>query len=241
MDTEGFISALRRDSAALAAAARDNLDAPVPSCPDWKVTDLVWHTGGVHRHRIWLIGEHPDGPEGFELDDVDDAVVVDWFEEGANTLADLLASSDQDAKVWTWFPPEQNIAFWTRRMAQETTVHRYDAQLAAGATKDIEPAELAADGIDEFLDVFSMFSKDPLPAPGKTIHIHATDAPCERVIRLTEDRPVFEHGHAKGDAALRGSASDLLLALWRRKPLDDVEVFGDRALLERVLAWWDLT
>jgi hypothetical protein len=42
--------------------------------------------------------------------------------------------------------------------------------------------------------------------------------------------------HAKGDAALRGPAADLLLALWHRLPLDDLDVVGDRAVAERFVA-----
>ena len=40
------------------------------------------------------------------------------------------------------------------------------------------------------------------------------------------------HEHAKGDAALRGSGDELLLAVWGRRPLDGLEIFGDRAVAE---------
>ena len=47
---------------------------------------------------------------------------------------------------------------------------------------------------------------------------------------LGPDGISFEHGHAKGDVALRGTASDLLLWAWNRVPVDDrFEVFGDAA------------
>jgi hypothetical protein len=35
--------------------------------------------------------------------------------------------------------------------------------------------------------------------------------------------------------ALRGSAEDLLLTLWRRRPLDTIEVLGDDLLADRLL------
>ena len=35
---------------------------------------------------------------------------------------------------------------------------------------------------------------------------------------------------------MRGPAADLLLVLWRRLPLDAVEVIGDRAAAERLVA-----
>jgi MDMPI C-terminal domain len=45
--------------------------------------------------------------------------------------------------------------------------------------------------------------------------------------------------HEKGDCALRGPASDLLLALWGRIPLDEVELLGDRSAAEALIALLD--
>jgi hypothetical protein len=45
----------------------------------------------------------------------------------------------------------------------------------------------------------------------------------------------LERRHEKGDAALRGSASDLLLALWRRIALDALDVVGDGAVAQRLI------
>ena len=47
---------------------------------------------------------------------------------------------------------------------------------------------------------------------------------------------VVTREHAKGDAAVRGPAHDLLMVLWRRQALDTVEVIGDRAVAERLIA-----
>jgi hypothetical protein len=40
-------------------------------------------------------------------------------------------------------------------------------------------------------------------------------------------------------ATLRGSASDLVLAVYKRIPLDRIEVDGDRAAVQEFLAWTD--
>ena len=55
---------IRRHSAGLAAAARDNLDARVEHCPDWSVADLVWHVSGVHWFWGTIAGELLTGLEG---------------------------------------------------------------------------------------------------------------------------------------------------------------------------------
>ena len=47
--------------------------------------------------------------------------------------------------------------------------------------------------------------------------------------------------HAKGDCALRGAASDLLLVLWRRRPMSTIDVVGDADVAARFLAWPALT
>src|ERR1051325_11774169 len=114
MTPEENVAAVRRESKALAEAARKDLKPTVPSCPEWSVSDLVWPVGGIHRHRIWLITEHPEGPRGFEIDRPSDDVIVDWFDEGAEGLAKVLEAHDASEKVWTWFLDEQTVGFWQR-------------------------------------------------------------------------------------------------------------------------------
>jgi hypothetical protein len=53
------------------------------------------------------------------------------------------------------------------------------------------------------------------------------------LVRFAPDGPLFTREHARGDVALRGSASDLLLFLWQRIPAERLEVFGDATLIPR--------
>jgi hypothetical protein len=112
-------------------------------------------------------------------------------------------------------------------MAQETAVHRWDAEPGP-----MDPA-LSVDGVNEHLELFApLIPGDRFDGVRGTLHLHATDIDGEWLVRLTEAGIGFEHGHAKGDAALRGTAGDLLLWAWNRVPVDDrFEVFGDDALL----------
>ena len=158
-----------------------------------------------------------------------------WARDRTAHLHAALAEADPATTVWTW-APAQDVAFILRRMAHETSVHRWDAELAAGEARPIDP-ELASDGVDEFLNVMLLqprFSSAPIEG---SVHLHATDTPGEWLVREQEDGTlVVTAEHAKGDAALRGSASDLLLALWGRVGSDALEVIGDRAVAERLLA-----
>ena len=73
------------------------------------------------------------------------------------------------------------------------------------------------------------------------MHLHCTDVDGEWLVVGEEGRaPVVTREHAKGGCALRGSAADLLLALWRRVDLDQVDVVGDADLAARFVAATEL-
>jgi predicted lipid carrier protein YhbT len=112
-------------------------------------------------------------------------------------------------------------------------VHRFDAQLAAGDPQPIEHA-LAVDGIDEFFMLIPFWrGASQLAGNGESMHLHATDGDGEWLVRLGADGVVVTREHAKGDVALRASASDLVLFLYGRRDASAGEVFGDAALLDR--------
>ena len=69
------------------------------------------------------------------------------------------------------------------------------------------------------------------------MHLHATDVEGEWLVSFRPaDGMSVEAGHAKGDAAVRGPAGELLLWLWGRLPLDGFEVFGARDAAEALRA-----
>ncbi|MDT7782093.1 MAG: hypothetical protein QOF58_512, partial [Pseudonocardiales bacterium] len=69
----------------------------------------------------------------------------------------------------------------------------------------------------------------------RTVHLHATDADVELVIDLTDAKPVVREGHEKAAVALRGPVVELVLAVYRRRPVEGLEVFGDQELLAELL------
>lgn len=239
MDRHDYLAAIERDGFALARAAQGNLDASVPPCPGWSVADLVWHTGEVHhfwedvaRRRL------QDRREAEEPSRPSDKDLVDWYRAGVGHLLETLEAADPSTPVWTW-APRKDIAFIVRRMAQETAVHRWDAQAAAGLPEPIDGA-LAVDGIDEFLDLHLAPDVERLGDPGESIHLHASHPEAEWLVVVRDGRLNVTREHAKGDAAARGTASDLLLLLWRRVAPSDLDVVGDRDALDRFVARADL-
>ena len=163
-----------------------------------------------------------------------------WFKAGAEGVAATLAATDPNTPVWAW-GVDQHAGFWGRRLAHETAMHRADLELATGVEPRF-PLEQAVDGIDEFLENLaraSSFAPRVAELRGRdaTLHLHATDGDGEWLISVAGDGFRWEHGHAKGDVAVRAAAADLLLLLYgRRKPAggEPFQVFGDEA----VLRWW---
>jgi len=248
MDRASYLASIKVDTDLLISTGAQALDRPVPTCPGWTCERLVGHIGRVHRWTAgWLTagagGEVERAPAG--------AAVADWARAGLAELLDALAAAgdndDPDAPVSTW-AGEQPAIFWPRRMAVEVALHRFDAEAAVGRTTPVATA-LAVDGVDELFTVLLPWRGTAgLGDGGETVHLHATDPGVDDVgggewlITLGHERLEVERSHAKGDVAVRATASDLLLLLWNRRNLDDIEdpdstprfgVFGDRSLLER--------
>ena len=235
MERDRYLTLLRAEGIALVDAARKDLSAPVPSCPEWDVAELVRHTSEVHRHKAAVIRSGISWDER-EVGPQDPNEVTDWYRAGLDDLILLFETTDPNAPAKTW-GTGTTVGWWLRRMAQETAVHRWDAENAVGDAAPIDP-ELASDGIDEFLGEFVPGEAVPWKGQAGTIHLHCTDVEGEWTITLAPDRvPAYETGHAKGDAAVRGPASDVLLFVWRRVGPSAVEILGDRALVDDFWAY----
>jgi uncharacterized protein (TIGR03083 family) len=233
MNFDERAEAIRREGHDLATAARAaGVEAAVPSCPDWKVADLLAHAGRIHRWVTGILVERKGerGEHWSENEPPPPSELREWFDAGVDPLADALITAGPDVEVWTW-TPDKTSGFWARRQSVETAVHRYDAQLAAGTPTPIE-RDLAVDGVDELFDLIPFWPwADRVKGAGETLHFHCTDGEGEWFVRLHAEGVDVTREHAKGDVAARGSASDLLLFLYGRVPAEQLDVFGDAVLL----------
>lgn len=243
---------LRAQGDLVAALPADQLDALVPTLPDWTVERVVRHLGKVHR---WVLGA-VQVPEGAGMDAVGPlaglptgADCLPAYREAHAALVEHLAGRDPADPAPTFAGPG-TVGWWLRRQANEVAVHRVDAHDAIHAAGGPAPvaleADAAADGIDEWATFFlavrfgQRFGDVPTDLIGRSIHIHGTDDPpppdgAEWLVTFTDAGVDVRATHAKGDVALRGPAQDLLLALWRRRPLEDLDVVGDAAIARRLL------
>lgn len=154
MDTPLYLSTLREHGAALAEAAEGRLEIRVPTCPDWNMADLVWHVGEVHHFWRSIAADEVKDPEQDYTapERPTDSALLRWYRDGLTDTLTVLTALDPAAPRWTW-APRKDGGFIHRRMAQETLVHAWDARNAIGADEPV-PAEVAADGVDEFLAYF---------------------------------------------------------------------------------------
>jgi uncharacterized protein (TIGR03083 family) len=238
VEPDEHIAALDADGTLLAAAAeRTGLDAPVPGCPQWQVRELLRHTGYVHR---WAAGYVANGYEeevGRHSESEllaagpGDAELLGWFRDGHAALARTLRSAGPELTCWTFLDAPSPLAFWARRQAHETAIHRADAESAAGEVTPF-PAAFAADGIDELLVCFA--SRRGVRGPARRLLVRATDTGDEWLAEvgdgITAHRAVRSAGDA--DCVVAGTACDLYLLLWNRVPIGGpVTVTGDPELL----------
>ena len=223
----GYLAILRREGDAFADSVARALSTPVTSCEPWVGADLLWHMIEVHYSWKFIVESHLMNPDDYvPRSKPADKDLLSEFNAGLNELIRVLSSTDSARSCWTW-AGIQDVAWVTRRMAHETAVHAWDARCAAGNATEID-ASLASDGIDEFVHVMVMSNLRAEEAPlSGSVHIHCTDVDGEwLIVPTTTTEVVVTREHSKGDCAIRGSASSLLLGLWRRIPMSSLEVIG---------------
>ncbi|WP_406480698.1 maleylpyruvate isomerase family mycothiol-dependent enzyme [Streptomyces sp. NBC_01615] len=233
MEIPEFVETLGREGRSLAAAAeKAGVEAKVMTCPGWQVRDLLRHTGMVHRWATAFVAEghtsyHPDGG----LPELDGEELLAWFREGHGRLVDTLSAAPPGVECWSFLPAPSPLAFWARRQAHETTVHRVDAESALGGEGSAVATDFAVDGIDELLLGFHGRAKSRVRTEEpRVLRVRATDSPdAVWTVRLSADSPADARGgQGEADCELAGPAARLYLALWNRLPFPSVT--GDASL-----------
>jgi uncharacterized protein (TIGR03083 family) len=258
MDASRYLDCLAADYGDLRdAVATVEPAVTVPSCPGWTVADLVVHVSQVYLHKAVLMrtGEEPQPwpPPGLAPSRGQaDAPPLALLGRSYGELRAEFRAREPSAAAPTWFGPDQTVAFWIRRMAQETVIHRIDAELAARLPVTPVPGDLAVDGVDEVLTVmlaylsqawpddFAELAGGHLAAEGGHDAITVTAGETAWTIRPSPRRVVVEDGaHRDPRLLLQGPPGAVLRWLWGRAGDDAVQLAGDPAwadYLRRMLA-----
>lgn len=229
MENSRLLDRLAAEFARLRAVVPIDLTAGVPSCPGWTVADLTRHVGVVYLHKTVAMrtGREPDPWPPKELADEPPLALLDRAYAGL--LAEFTARNPQDP-AGTWYSPDQTVGFWIRRMAQETVIHRIDAELGTGQPVTPVPADLAVDGIDELLKVFVAYGVAQWPdyfteilagSPGRSYAVR-TDGAAWRV-RTGPGLFAVQDGAGDDavDVSLGGPPTAVLRWLWNREGADE--------------------
>lgn len=169
-----------------------------------------------------------------------DAELIASYRAGQAALLSTLRSPAPDVACATFLPAKSPLAFWVRRQAHETAIHRYDAQ-SAGSNGPPDPvaafaAEFAADGIDELIMGFTPRMRR-LRGASWSLAVHPADDQGRWHVRPGPGKTEVSSTDAAADCVLSGPASGLYAFLWNRCTAQDagIAVTGDAS----VLAIWN--
>ncbi|MEU8735366.1 maleylpyruvate isomerase family mycothiol-dependent enzyme [Streptomyces tendae] len=233
MEFTRFLDCLAADHDRLRAVVGTDAGAPVPTCPGWTVADLTRHVGEVYLHKTAAMRDGAE-PEPWPPKEFADEAPTALLDRGYTALRAEFATRAPEDPAGTWYGPDQSVGFWIRRMAQETVVHRIDAELATGAPVTPVPDDLAVDGVDELLKVFAAyavaewgeyFAEILDGSPGYTFLVRAGDESWRVRTGPGEFTVTDGAGDGAADATLSGSPEGVLRSLWNRAGAE-----GDRGV-----------
>ena len=249
-----YLAHLRADSARFADVLADvDPASDVPSCVDWSAADLLWHLAEVQRFWAAIVGDRLADPGAYEEPVRPDGhtALLQFFQTSSTALIDALATTADDVAVWTWLDADHSVGFVRRRQAHEALIHRLDAELAAGTVTELDPG-LATDGVLEAIEW--MFGGAPRWAST------TADGPVGRLVTTdTETSWLVQIGHYSGTSPnsgkvytaeamlllvdsgdpsfeIAGAAADLDAWMWNRPTQRAIDLIGDTAAFEAVIA-----
>jgi uncharacterized protein (TIGR03083 family) len=235
MTTPGYrelVGAVRTEGEALVAAARMGADAAVPTCGDWTIADLARHVWQVYANvTLFVSSRATSRPE--QMPTMPEGDPIDLLARQLDELVVALEEAEADTPIWTWvFDAPEGAIFWARRMAHESAVHRFDAQNAQGIRQPID-AELAADGIDELIDLIvpRVYGRDQVEGPTGTIALRSLDG-NQWLLDLEPGGVRRVDLIEVPQITATGTDSALLLAAYGRIPWSSLDLAGDESLLD---------
>jgi uncharacterized protein (TIGR03083 family) len=194
----------------------------------------------VYLHKVTCM-RHGQ-PQEWPPPGVDAEETVALLDRAYAELTAEFAARKPDEPSYTWYKPEQTVGFWIRRMAQETVIHRVDAEQALGEPLAEIPDDLALDGVEEVLERFLGYGswnwrEDFAPVLPMYVEGQVLIRAGERgwLVRPTPDEVEIDFVAADQPyvAAVEGEPVPMLLWLWRRAD-GGVTRSGDPAVIERL-------
>jgi uncharacterized protein (TIGR03083 family) len=238
MENARFLECLAADYQRIRDVVPRHLDARVPTCPEWTVADLTRHVGEVYLHKVECMREGGQPKTDWPPAGLNDEEPVALLDRAYAALVAEFTTREPTDPGGTWYEPDPTAGFWFRRMAQESVIHRIDAELAAGAPVAAVPADLAVDGADELLKVFVAYAFSKWPedftealksSPGHTFLIQTDATPdtasASWLVTTAPDHLAVEGGPTRSatstgetpDVTITGTPTAILRWAWNRE------------------------
>jgi uncharacterized protein (TIGR03083 family) len=240
------LDVIASEGARILDAYRSNPDGRVPWSHRWTVRSVARHVAGSHHAVALILSDRPtaDFEQAAAMPRVEagDSEFPEWFAEKTRQLLSQCRTVPPTAVCWAPHPLVAGTgAYWTRRIAYDTLVHRWDAEAGAGITGPTMAPDVAADAVDEVLDVGLRVTRAAADAPaGPAIRLACTDADQAWHLDLASVGRLTLHAEPIDVAVtLRGTAETLLLWLWGRIDIagGELDIDGDRSVVTR---WTEL-
>ncbi|GEJ99513.1 maleylpyruvate isomerase family mycothiol-dependent enzyme [Streptomyces sp. 1-11] len=235
-------------------ASAPSLDVQVPTCPEWTLFDLAEHIGDGRRAWAATVAAGPapakSAAEGAPAAPREREALTAWLAESTRQLLDALREAGPDRGCWTWWGASQSprtCGAVARHQLQQLAVHTYDAQITVGAPEPL-PADVAVDGVEEFLYT-CVATPSAWPHKPTAFDFHAAeghswrltvDGDGARSTRIPAPGTTSAGADEGPDAvgvSVRGTASELVLFVYDRIPVDSLRIEGDAGLFDLLRAW----
>ncbi|MEV6636211.1 maleylpyruvate isomerase family mycothiol-dependent enzyme [Actinoplanes sp. NPDC051470] len=235
------------------SAAAAGPGAAVPTTPEWTVADLVAHVGQTENWVAEIVERRIVDPsrlptEMAVLPEDPDAWPA-WLAESAQRVVSAFSDDALEAPVFNAAADGRTGGrFWLSSVLNETVIHGFDADAAAGRPVEVD-AGVAAALISNHLAMLTSptwemarpASAHAIRGTGQTLRLLATDTADAWFVERQPEGAVLQSGSRPADVTVTGPARSLLLTLTRRVPLsggEGISVSGDAGLAQH---WVDNT
>lgn len=235
--------------------AKTPSDARVPTCPDWTAGDLLWHLTEIHLFWAGILGSDARTEADVEAVEkakperpTDLAALLELRRRATESLLAELGRLDDSERRWSWFEADQTVGFTRRMQTYEATMHRVDAELAAGLPIGPIAPDVAAGAIGHGIDAMWGWMPDWATYEPKAIgEFVATDTGEHWLVELghwfgtgPESGKEFDEPRAVpatgGTPTVTARAPAVDLALWAWGRGGSAEVTGDADAKEALAA-----
>ena len=220
---------------------------PVPTCPGWDASDLLWHLTEVHYFWAGVLANGVTTEDG--ADTIHAAIprrptsipeILSLRELATHELVGMLALLSDDEPRWSWWPPDQTVGFTRRMQTAEVVMHRIDAELTARAEVSPIAPDVAVGIVTHAVDVMWGWQPDEtqFEALGVVEFVaHEGEHWLVDVGRFGAQPAALRAVDGHPSVTVRGTAEELARWAWGRRGRAHVEGVGPaRSGLDAVVA-----